>query len=138
MRGMFNVSYNPGPTPLLSELLIDGPRQDYESLVRTVDRVLAAGGTTSISVESSGPVAIKKLLICAGKGPNRVSVENEEIIISISPELREQFVSFIEFPADNDLPISPGYHHHYDNLGDDEGRWVALDCLPVVFSLLSN
>ena len=136
---MFNVSYNPGPTLLLSELSIDGPRQDYESLVGTVNQVLAAGGTASISVESSGPVAIKKLLVCAGNGPNRVSVENEEITILISPELRDQFVSFIEFPADNDLPKSPiRYHHRYDNLGDDEGRWVAVDSLPVVFGLLLN
>jgi len=136
---MLKVFYKPDPTPLLSELLIDGPRQDYESLVGIVNQVLATAETASISVESSGPVTIKRLSIRAGERPNRVSVENDEVIISIAPELREQFVSFIEFPADEDLPQSPvGYHHHYDNLGDDEGRWVALDSLPVVFGLLPN
>jgi hypothetical protein len=136
---MLKVFYKPNPTPLLSELLIDGPRQDYESLVGIVNQVLATAETASISVKSSGPVTIKRLSIRAGERPNRVSVENDEVIISIAPELREQFVSFIEFPADEDLPQSPvGYHHHYDNPGDDEGRWVALDSLPVVFGLLPN
>ena len=48
--------------------------------------------------------------------------------------MQRQFLSFIEFPDDKDLPDSPvQYHHHYDGIADD--GYVATDSLPVVFGL---
>jgi hypothetical protein len=97
---------------------------------------LAAGGnhTASVSAESHGPIRIERFTVQLGTGPNRVSAQNGEIIFSISPDLQEQFISFIYFPAD--APV--GYHHHYDNLGDDDGKYVARDSLPVIFGLLQD
>ena len=67
--------------------------------------------------------------------PNRVSHESGRIILEVAPSLHEQFLSFIDFPTDTDLPNSPiQYHHHYDGLSDD-GTYVALDSLPVIIGL---
>jgi hypothetical protein len=114
-------------------------RRDYESLVETVKRVLATGETASVSVESRGDYLIKSLSIRAGKRPNRASVEIEDVIFSISPELQESFISFIDFPTDEDLPRSAVYyHHHFDSVWDDTGENIALDSVSVVFALLRD
>jgi len=134
---MFKVFYQPGPTPPLSEVLIEAPRKDYKSLAQTVNQVLATGTAASVSVESHGDFPVKRLSFRAGNRPSRVSVENDEVVFSISPEQRESFISFLEFPADEDLPTAPvAYHHHYDNVWDETGENIARDCVSVVFALL--
>lgn len=112
------------------QLLIEGSRQDYMQLSLCVQQAIESRREVVIPVQTTGPTAVSHFIVRAGASPNRVSFENGRIAFSIAPELQPQFLSFIEFPEN----VSSGYHHHYDALGDD-GTYVALDSLAVVFGL---
>lgn len=115
-------------------MLIDGRREDYAHLSETARRAIDSGVEAELPVWSTGPTAISHFVVRRGAPPNRVSVESSRIVFSVAPDLQRQFLSFIEFPADADLPDSPvQYHHHFDGIADD--GYVAADSLPVVFGL---
>jgi hypothetical protein len=117
------------------ELLVDGRREDYEQLREAARQALTSGSEVSLAVQSTGHTTVSHLVVRSGAPPNRVSFERGRVVISVAPSLQEQFLSFVEFPADTDLPDSPvQYHHHYDGLADD-GTHVAPDSLQVVFGL---
>jgi len=46
------------------------------------------------------------------------------------PTLQRQFLSFIEFPKDGDLPDSPIRNHHHFGADADDGNYVEPDSLP--------
>jgi hypothetical protein len=125
---MLRVEYH----GLQDQVLFNGRREDYDRLAASVKQVVATGTDAAMSVSNVGPVHVSGLLIRRGAPPNRISLTGECIVISVAPQLERQFLSFIQFPADRELP--DGYHHHYDALGDD-GANVAPDSLPVVFTL---
>jgi hypothetical protein len=115
-------------------LLVDGHRDDYARFREAVRRVLASVAEIVLPVQSAGRTEVTQLVVRRGPPPTRVSCDPGRIVLSVAPSLQEQFLSFIEFPADADLPDSPiQYHHHFDYVGDD--RYVAPDSLPVVFGL---
>jgi len=117
------------------EMLVDGTRADYDLLWNAVRQMLDSGVEAELPVRSTGSAFISHFVVRPGAPSNRVSVEGCRIIFSVATALRRQFLSFIEFPADSDLPDSPiQYHHHFDGLGGD-GTYVATDSLPVVFGL---
>jgi hypothetical protein len=117
------------------ELLVDGHRDDYEEFRDAVRRALISRSEITLPFQSTGDTSVSQFVVRSGMPPNRVSYEEGRIIFSVAPSLQVQFLSFIEFPADADLPNSPiQYHHHYDGLADD-GTYVAPDSLPVVFAL---
>ena len=117
------------------ELLVAGCRDDYEHLCDVVRQSLVSGSELAISVRSTGETLITHLMVRRSTPPNRVSYQRGLIVLEIAPSLQDEFLSFVEFPSDADLPDSPiQYHHHYDGFADD-GNYVALDSLPVVFSL---
>jgi hypothetical protein len=100
-----------------------------------VRQALGAVGDVSLPVESTGDAPVSRFIIRVGAPPNRISYQADEVVFSLATSLGEQFMSFIQFPPDSELPESPiQYHHHYDGLADD-GTHVAPDSLPVVFSL---
>jgi hypothetical protein len=116
-------------------LLVDGHRRDYEEFVAAVRQALVSAERVPVSVESTGDTPISRFVVRAGTPPNRVSFEGGDVVFSVAPSLERQFVSFVRFPPDSELPDSPiPYHHHYDGLADD-GSFVARDSLPVVFTL---
>jgi len=117
------------------ELLVDGHRKDYEQLRDIVRQALTSRSEVELPVQSTGDTAVSHFVVRSSTPPNRVSYEPGRIVFSVAPSLQEQFLSFLEFPADADLPDTPvRYHHHYDGLADD-GTYVAPDSLPVVFGL---
>ncbi|HEY4262368.1 MAG TPA: hypothetical protein VGM98_19560 [Schlesneria sp.] len=117
------------------ELLVDGQREDYEHFRDAVSRSLASGSEVVLPVQSTGNTAVSHIVVRSSTPPNRVSYERGRVVFAISPDLQEQFLSFVTFPADADMPDSPiQYHHHYEGLADD-GTYVASDSLPVVFGL---
>lgn len=117
------------------ELLVDGHRRDYEQLRDTVRQALSSRSEVALPVRSTGDTAVSHFVVRSSTPPNRVSYERDRVVFSVAPSLQEQFLSFVDFPADADLPDSPvQYHHHYDGLADD-GTLVAPDSLPVVFGL---
>jgi hypothetical protein len=117
------------------ELLVDGHRDDYEQLRDTVRRALTSRDEVALPVQSTGDTAVSHFVVRSSTPPNRVSYERGRVVFSVAPSLQEQFLPFVEFPADADLPDSPiQYHHHYDGLADN-GTYVAPDSLPVVFGL---
>jgi hypothetical protein len=116
------------------ELLVDGRREDYARLSESTRQAIDSGVETELPVQSTGTTPISHFVVRPGAPPNRVSVENGRVAFSIAPSLQLQFLSFIEFPGDGDLPDTAiQYHHHFDGLADD--GYVAADSLPVVFSL---
>jgi hypothetical protein len=118
-----------------SELLVDGRREDYVRLCDSTRQALASGVEVALPVQSTGPTAVSHFVVRSGPVPNRVSFECGRVIFSVAPTLERQFLSFIQFPSEEDLPDSPiQYHHHFDGLADD-GTCVAPDSLPVVFGL---
>jgi hypothetical protein len=128
---MLRVSYYRGQ----NELLVDGHRDDYEEFRNAVHRALTSRSDISLPLQSTGDTLVTHFVVRSGTPPNRVSYEGDRIIFSVAPSLQVQFLSFIEFPADEDLPNSPiQYHHHYDGLVGG-GTYVAPDSLPVVFGL---
>ena len=128
---MLRATYNESQR----ELLVDGCREDYERLRDAVRQSLVSGSELAIRVLSAGPTVVTHLVVRRSTLPNRVSHESGRIILEVAPSLHEQFLSFIDFPTDTDLPNSPiQYHHHYDGLSDD-GTYVALDSLPVIIGL---
>lgn len=117
------------------ELLVDGSCADYEQLRDIVRQALTSRSEVALPVQSTGDTAVSHFVVRAGTPPNRVSYERDRVVFSVAPSLQEQFLSFVEFPADTDLPDSPiQYHHHFDGLAGD-GAYVAPDSLPVVFGL---
>jgi hypothetical protein len=125
---MLRVAYHP------RELLVYGRREDYAELAATVRHVLSSDVHEEISVVSTGTQRVDSFVIRRGPPPNRVGFQDGRIVISIAPSLEMQFLSFIQFPEENELPKSPvGYHHHYEDVND--GKYVAPDSLPVVFGL---
>jgi hypothetical protein len=117
------------------ELLVEGFRDDYLRFGDSTREVLVSDIEAAFPVESNGPTDISQFVVRRGNPPNRVSLERGRIIFSVAPGLERQFLSFISFPEDGDLPDSPiQYHHHFDGLTDD-GTHVASDSLPVVFGL---
>jgi hypothetical protein len=117
------------------ELLVAGLRSDYARLSHTTQQALDSGVEAELPVESTGPTLITHFVVRRAAPPIRVSVEGSRVIFSVASTLHRQFISFIEFPDDADLPDSPiQYHHHFDGLADD-GTHVAADSLPVVFGL---
>jgi hypothetical protein len=117
------------------DLLVNGRREDYEQLRDAVRRAMTPRSEVAFPVQSTGDTAVSHFVVRNGAPPNRVTYEQGRIVFSVAPGLQEQFLSFVDFPADADLPDSPlQYHHHYDGLADD-GTHVAPDSLPVVFSL---
>jgi hypothetical protein len=116
------------------ELLVDGRREDYAHLSETARQAIDSGVEAELPVLNTGPTAISHFVVRRGTPPNRVSVENGRVVFSVAPDMQRQFLSFIEFPADADLPGSPiQYHHHFDGIAGDGS--VAADSLPVVFGL---
>jgi hypothetical protein len=116
------------------ELLVDGRREDYTHLSESTRKAINSGVEAELPVQSRGPTAISHFVVRRGVPPNRVSVESSRVVFSVAPGLQRQFLSFIEFPADADLPDTPiQYHHHFDGIADD--GYVAADSLPVVFAL---
>ena len=116
------------------QLLVDGRREDYARLSDSTRQAIGSGVETRLPVQSAGPTAISHFVVRRGAPPNRVSVESSSVVFSVAPDLQRQFLSFIEFPADADLPNTPiQYHHHFDGIADD--GYVAADSLPVVFGL---
>ncbi len=114
---------------------MEGHREDYELLRDTVRQALTARSEFALPVQSTGDTAVSHFVVRSSTPPNRVSFEQGRVVFSVAPSLQEQFLSFVEFPADADLPDSPvQYHHHYDGLADD-GTYVAPDSLPIVFGL---
>jgi hypothetical protein len=117
------------------ELLVDGSRADYEHLRDAVRQSIVSGSELELPVQSAGQTTITHLVVRRGTPPNRVSHERGRIILEVASSLEEEFLSFVDFPADADLSkSSTRYHHHFDGLSDD-GTYVALDSLPVVFGL---
>jgi hypothetical protein len=117
------------------ELLMNGSRQDYAQLAASVRQALASAAAVSLPILSTGDHRLTSLVVRSGMPPNRVTHEGTDVVFSIAPALEKQFLSFIQFPADSELPDSPvRYHHHYDGIADD-GTFVAADSLPVVFGL---
>ena len=117
------------------ELLVTGRREDYQQLCDAVRQALASHAEVALPVHSTGHTTVSHFVVRSSTPPNRVSYERGRVVFSVAQSLQEQFLSFIEFPADADLPDSPiQYHHHYDGLADD-GTYVAPDSLPVVFAL---
>jgi len=117
------------------ELLVDGRREDYDQFALAVRQAGASAGHVPLSVESTGDTQVSRFVVRAGTPPNRVSYEGGDVVFSVAPSLERQFLSFIQFPTDSELPDSPiPYHHHYDGVAD-YGRYVAPDSLPVVFTL---
>ena len=117
------------------ELLVDGRRQDYDQFAAAVRQALASAGHIPLPVASAGDTQVSRFVVRAGTPPNRVSSEGGDVVFSLAPSLERQFLSFIQFPPDSELPDSPiQYHHHYDAVADD-GTHVAPDSLPVVFTL---
>jgi hypothetical protein len=128
---MFRVAYFDAK----SELLVNGSREDYAELRDAVRQAVSSRSEVVLAVRSDGETAVSNLVVRSGAPPNRVSYEGGRVVFSVAPSMQKQFLSFVEFPADADLPRSRvQYHHHYDALGDD-GTYVALDSLPVVFAL---
>lgn len=118
-----------------SELLVDGNREDYEQLRNAVRQVLASHSEIALPVLSTGDSAVSHFVVRSSPPPNRVSYERGRVVFSVASSLQEQFLSFVTFPAEADLPDSPiQCHHHYDGSSDD-GTYVAQDSLPVVFGL---
>jgi hypothetical protein len=116
-------------------LLVDGHRNDYERLREAVRQALASRTEVALPVQSTGNTAVSHFVVRSSTPPNRVGYERGRVVFSVAPSLQEQFLSFVEFPTDADLPDSSvQYHHHYDGLADD-GTHVAPDSLPVVFGL---
>jgi hypothetical protein len=117
------------------QLLVDGNREDYERFRDTVCQALTSCAEVALAVQSTGDTAVSHFVVRSGEPPNRVSHERGRVVFSIAPGLQEQFLSFVEFPADADLPDSPiQYHHHYEARADND-RYVAPDSLPVIFGL---
>src|SRR5262245_43043420 len=101
------------------ELLVDGSREDYEQLRDTVRQALISRSEVALPVQSNGDTAVSHFVVRSSTPPNRVSYERGRVVFSVAPDLQEQFLSFVTFPADADLPDSPAqYHHHYDGLAD--------------------
>jgi len=116
------------------ELLVDGRREDYAHLSKTTRQAIDSGVEAELPVQSTGSTAISHFVVRRGVPPNRVSVESGRVVFSVAPGMQRQFLSFIEFPADADLPDTPiQYHHHFDGIADD--GYVSADSLPVVFGL---
>lgn len=116
------------------ELLVDGRREDYARLAESTRQVIDSGVEMELAVQSAGTTPISHFVVRPGAPPNRVSVESGRVVFSIAPSLQREFLSFIEFPGEGDLPDTPiQYHHHFDGFADD--GYVAADSLPVVFSL---
>ena len=110
-------------------------REDYEQLRDTVRQAVTSRSEVALAVQSAGDTPVSHFVVRSSTLPNRVSYERGRVVFSVAPSLQEQFLSFLTFPADADLPDSPiQYHHHYDGLVDD-GTHVAPDSLPVVFGL---
>ena len=117
------------------ELLVDGRRRDYEQFAAAVRQAIGSAGNIPLSVKSTGDTQVSRFIVRSGMPPNRVTYEGSDVVFSIAPSLEKQFLSFIQFPPDSELPGSPvQYHHHYDGVADD-GTFVAPDSLPVVFGL---
>lgn len=117
------------------ELLVDGHRQDYEQFAAGIRQAVASAGDIALPVQSTGDTQVSRFVIRACAPPNRVEYENGEVVFSVAPSLEKQFLSFIEFSPDSELPDSPiSYHHHYNGMADD-GSYVAPDSLPVIFTL---
>jgi hypothetical protein len=117
------------------ELLVDGRRRDYDQFAAAVRQAFVSAGHIALPVASAGDTPVSRFVVRAGTPPNRVSYEGGDVIFFLAPSLEKQFLSFIQFPADSELPDSPiQYHHHYDGVADD-GTHVAPDSLPVVFTL---
>jgi hypothetical protein len=118
-----------------SELLVNGKREDYAGFRDAVRQALSSQSEVVLAVQSTGERGVSHFVVRSGAPPNRVSYEGGRVVFSVAPSMQKQFLSFVDFPADADLPKSRvQYHHHYDALGDD-GTYVALDSLPVVFGL---
>jgi hypothetical protein len=117
------------------ELLVAGPRPAYEQFAAAVREAVSGAGPVALRVQSTGDGQVSRFVIRTGAAPNRVSYKDGEVVFSVAPSLERQFLSFIQFPPDSELPASPvQYHHHYDGVADD-GTYVAADSLPVVFTL---
>ena len=117
------------------ELRVDGRRRDYDQFAAAVRQVLVTDGYIALPVASAGDTPVIRFVVQAGTPPNRVRYEGGDVIFILAPSLEKQFLSFIQFPADSELPDSPiPYHHHYDGVADD-GTHIAPDSLPVVFTL---
>ena len=117
------------------ELLVNGYREDYEQLRDTVRRAVTSHSEIVLPVQSTGETAVSHFVVRSSAPPNRVAYERGRVVFSVAPSLQDQFLSFVDFPADADLPDSSvQYHHHYDG-SDDDGIYVAPDSLPVVFGL---
>jgi hypothetical protein len=134
MAPMLRVAYHDAS----QELLIDGHRADYTELRDAILLALFSVTEIAVKVQSAGRIEIIELILRPGPAPNRVSYESGRVIFSIARSLQRQLLSFIQFPADNDLPkTGVSYHHHFDGLADD-GTHVAADSLPVVFGLVTD
>jgi hypothetical protein len=117
------------------ELLVDGTRRDYEQFAATVCQALASSADMDLTVESTGVTEVSCFVVRRGAPPNRVVYEGGAVVFFIAPSLKEQFLSFIQFPPDSELPDSLiQYHHHYEGRAND-GTYVSTDSLPVVFGL---
>jgi hypothetical protein len=125
-------------------LLVDGPRQDYDQLAALIEQFVSSQEQQALLVPviSTGEAQISKFVFRKHTGPNRVSYEPGQITYSIAAHLLEQFLSRIQFPADEHLPVSVKlgqlrYHHHYEYI-EEFDPYIASDSLPVVFSLISE
>jgi hypothetical protein len=128
---MFRSAY----CDLRRELLVNGHREDYEQLRDTVRQALTSQSEIVLPVQSAGETAVSHFVVRSSAPPNRITYELGQVIFSVAPGLQEQFLSFVDFPTDADLPNSSvQYHHQYDGLADD-GAYVASVSLPVVFGL---
>ena len=117
------------------ELIVDGRREDYANFCDSTRRAIASGSEIALPVKSKGRTTVSHFVLRKSAPPNRVSFDGGRVIFSVAPTLQRQFLSFIEFPANDDLPDSPiQYHHHFDGLADD-GTHVAPDSLQVIFAL---
>src|SRR5947209_1422855 len=90
---MLKVAYHAST----GELLVDGRRDDYDRLVSIVRHVLSSGDQETVPFESTGTAAVSALIVRRGSQPNRVSLEDGGVVISVAPTLAEQFLSFVEF-----------------------------------------
>jgi hypothetical protein len=55
------------------ELLVDGPRRNYEEFAALVRQALATTSDVALPVHSTGDAQVSRFIIRAGAPPNRVS-----------------------------------------------------------------
>src|SRR5262245_10077345 len=99
------------------ELLVDGHRRDYDELVACTRQLFASPNHSEASLEvaSRGETLVKRLVVRKGEIPNRTFCESGDVVLTVAPKLLHCFLSYLQFPSDEDLPNSPiRYHHHYD------------------------